>query len=256
MFLVGMILGNAFREYIANFRVALAFGLLLLFVPVLMLDFFQSQNLFFSSGSFFVEYKVVSPDILLAELLVAVVFLVFFSFFVSLMVFGIRKDLSKVRVEYYLSEMVQKFTVKIFLFFLLYSITLFALGFFLVLVLEPGTGALLASLVLLVVSLFFLFVPQAIVVDEVGVFDAVKESLDFVSKNVHSFFTVIVVGSVLLAIILLLEFALDFFVLELLPGRFVSAFLLFVFLVPFLEALKTYLYMFKFDLVKKSEMAK
>lgn len=251
-----MILRNAFREYAANFRVALAFGLLLLFVPIFLLDFFQSNNLFFSSGSFFAEYKVVSPTVLLVELLLCVFFLVFFSFFVSLIVFGVRKDLSKVRVEYYLSEMVQKFTVKIFLFFLLYSMALFAIGFFLVAVLEPESGALVASLVLLIVSIFFLFVPQAIVVDEVGVMDAVRESLDFISKNVHSFFTVIVVGSALLAVILLLEFALDFLMLRFLPGRFVSVFLMFVFLVPFLEVLKTYLYMFKYDLVKKSELVK
>lgn len=251
-----MILENAFREYLANIRAALAFGLLLLFVPVFLLGFFQSQNLFFSSGSFFAEYNTASPEVLALEFVLVVFFLVFYSFFVSLVVFGVRKDLSKVRVEYYLAEMIKKFTVKVFLFFLLYSIVMFAAGFILVLALEPLTGVLLGSLLLLIVSLFFMFVPQAIVVDEVGVWDALRESVEFISKNVHSFFTVIAVGSALLAVIVLLEFALDFLFLAFLPGRFVSVFLLLVFLVPFIETLKTYLYMFKFDLVKKSEMAK
>ena len=251
-----MILENAFREYKANFRAALAFGLLLLFVPVFMLGFFQSENLLFSSGSFFVDCKLASPAVLALELVLGVLFLAFFSFFVSLVIFGVRKNLSKVRVEYYLTEMVQKFTLKIFLFFLFYSLILFAAGFVFVSVLEPVSGVLLGSLFMLLLSLFFMFVPQSIVVDELGVWDAIRESVDFTSKNVHSFFTVLVVGSVLLALVVLLEFAIDFFAIGLLLGRFVSVFLMLVFLVPFMEVLKTYVYMLKFDLVRKSEMTK
>lgn len=251
-----MILKKAFGEYFSNIRAALAFGLLLVFVPLFLLNFFQSQNLFFSSGSFFADYKIVSPLVLVLEFLLMVFFLVFFSFFVSLIILGVRKDLSRVKVEFYLSEMMQKFTVKIFLFFVFYSILLFLLGFFLVKVMEPVLGTMIGSLVMLVFSLLFLFVPQAIVVDEIGVLDALKESIDFISKNVHSFFTVIIVGSVLLALIIVLEFVLDFIFLDFLPGRLVSIVLIVVFLVPFMEVLKTYLYMFKYDLVKKSELTK
>jgi len=108
---------------------------------------------------------------------------------------------------------------------------------------------------LLIISLALLFVPQAIVVDEVGVLDAVRESFDFIKKYPGSFFRVVMTGTVLVALVLLIEFALDFLVLDFLPGRFVSAFLLLVFVVPFLEAMKTYVYMLKFDLVRKSEQA-
>jgi len=251
-----MLLENAFKVYMENIRAAIAFGLLLLFVPVFLLEFFQSQNLFFSSGSFFVEYSLASPEAIALELGVAALYLILFSFFVSLMVFGVRKDLSKVRVEYYLSEMVQKFTVQIFLFFLLYCTLLSAIGLLAVLTLEPLTGMYAASLVMMMVSLLFMFVPQAIVIDEVGVIDALRESLEFISKNPKSFFTVIVAGAALLAVVILIEFLLDFLLLDVLIGRFVSVLLLFVFVVPYIEAVKTYAYMLKFDLVKKSELTK
>ena len=113
-----MILKSALREYQENFRVALSFGLLLVFVPVLLLEFFQSQNIFFSSGSFFAEFALTSPTVMIPEIILVVFFYVLYSLFVSLMVFGVRKNLSKVRVEYYLSEMMKKFSTKIFIFFL------------------------------------------------------------------------------------------------------------------------------------------
>ncbi len=250
-----MILKNALREYTENFRVAISFGLLLLFVPVLLLEFFQSQNIFFSSGTFFAEYALVSPIVLVPEIVLVVFFFVLYALFVSLMVFGVRKNLSKVRVEYYLREMVKKFSTKIFIFFLASGLLMFTLSLILISVLDPATSALIASLVLLIISLALLFVPQAIVVDEVGVLDAVRESFDFIKKYPGSFFRVVMTGTVLVALVLLIEFALDFLVLDFLPGRFVSAFLLLVFVVPFLEAMKTYVYMLKFDLVRKSEQA-
>jgi len=251
-----MILKSALREYRENFRVALSFGLLLVFVPVLLLEFFQSQNIFFSSGAFFAEYALASPTVMIPEIILIIFFYVLYSLFVSLMVFGVRKNLSKVRVEYYLSEMLKKFSTKIFIFFLASSTLLFAIGLILISVFDPAISVIIASLVLLALSLAFLFVPQAIVIDEVGVVDAVHESFDFIKKYPGSFFRVVMAGTVLIALVLLVEFVLDFLVLEFLPGRFVSAFLLLVFVVPFLEAMKTYVYLLKFDLVRKSEIVK
>ncbi|MCX6802613.1 MAG: hypothetical protein NT067_05905 [Candidatus Diapherotrites archaeon] len=250
-----MILENSWKEYLANARAAIAFGLLLFFVPFLLLDFFASQNMFFSSGSFFIEYNIVNPAVFIVEFVLASIFLFFFAFFVSLIVFGVRKNLSKVRVEYYLAEMVRKFSVKIFVFFWLYMVAFFAFGFLAVTFMEPASGILLVSLALLALSLLFMFVPQAIVVDEVGIADAVRESAGFIAKNISSFLMVLGIGVALTAGVLLLEYALDFIALDVLPGRFVSVIILLVFVVPFLEVLKTYMYLMKFDLVKMSEMA-
>jgi hypothetical protein len=250
-----MILENSWKEYLANARAAIAFGLLLFFVPFLLLDFFASQNMFFSSGSFFIEYNIVNPVVFIVEFALASIFLVFFAFFVSLIVFGVRKNISKVRVEYYLAEMVRKFSVKLFLFFWLYMAAFFAFGFLAVSFMEPASGVLFVSVALLVLSLLFMFVPQAIVVDEVGIIEAIKESVSFISKNISSFLMVLAVGSVLTAAVLLLEYSLDFIALDILPGRFVAVLIMLVFVVPFLEVLKTYTYLMKFDLVKMSEIA-
>ncbi|MEM0360308.1 MAG: hypothetical protein QXK06_03155 [Candidatus Diapherotrites archaeon] len=252
---INMILENSWKEYLSNFRAALAFGLLLFFVPFFMLDFFASQNIFFSSGSFFLEYNVAAPAVLLVEFALLSVFLVFFAFFLSLIVFGVRKNLSKVRVEYYLAEMIQKFSLKIFLFFWFYLLAFFVFGLLVSIFIGPAFTVLLVSIILLVFSLFALFVPQAIVVDEVSTTDAFKESALFIAKNPRSFLTVVCLGIVLTTAVILLEYALDFLAIWLLPGRFVSIIIFLVFVVPFLEVLKTYIYMMKFDLVKMSEMA-
>jgi hypothetical protein len=134
-------------------------------------------------------------------------------------------------------------------------IAFFAFGFLAVAFMEPASGVLFVSLALLVLSLLFMFVPQAIVVDEVGITEAIKESVSFTAKNISSFLMVLAVGSVLTAAVLLLEYALDFIALDILPGRFVAVLVMLVFVVPFLEVLKTYTYLMKFDLVKMSEMA-
>ncbi len=243
-----MLLEKCFREYVSNFRLALLFGLLLVFVPF----FAAFPNIQFSSGTLSIEYAGVPLQFLLAEFVLVALFLAFFSFFVSLVVLAVRKDLSKIRVEFYLSEMLKKFALKIFAFFFLYSLALFFLGFGLVL---AGANLFLANAVLFVVSLPFVFVPQAVVIDEVSLPQAVMESVSFTWRNFRSFLFVFFAGSVLIALVLLVSFGVDLVATRLFAGEYLAMLVSMVFIVPFVEILKTYAYMLKFDLIKRSEMA-
>ena len=239
-----MILEKAFFHYKNNIKASLAFALLLVFVPIF--SFFES--VFASSGSMFLDYNTIELSQALLFLPAFLLFLVFYAFFISIIVFSVRKDLSNVKLQLYLQEMIQKFSLKLFVFFALFSLLLYAvvlLGLFL------GASILALSLVLLVVSLLLLFVPQSIVVDEEDVLHAILNGMEFISKNPKAFLQVVVVGTVLLAVVALVGEAFDAFSVF---GAHVSLLLTLVFVLPFLESMKTYLYMMKFELIKSPQL--
>jgi len=243
-----MMLEKCFREYVSNFRIALLFGLLLVFVPLLA----YFSNIQLSFGTLSIEYAFAPAEFIAVEFAIIALMLAFFSFFVSLVVLAVRKDLSKIRVEFYLSEMLKKFSFKVFVFLFVYSLVLYFIGLLLVL---SGASLLEVNAAIFVISIPFLFVPQAIVIDEVSVSQAVMESLHFSWKNFRSVLFVFCAGSVLVALVLLLSFAADIFAVRIMAGRYIAMVLTMVFVVPFMEIMKTYVYMLKFDLIKRSEMA-
>lgn len=243
-----MLLESSWAQYKANFKTALVFALLLVFVPV----FAFFQNMYISSGSIFLDYGLLflDPVALLAEAVLIVLFLVFYSFFVSIIVFSVRKNLSKLKLNFYLREMLQKFTLRIFVFYALYCLLLFLLSLGL---LYLGLHMFFVGLMILVISFVLMFVPQAVVVDEEGLRHAVSTNFEFLFHHPRAFFVVLVVGALLLALLQLLEFGLSHF--SLLASYF-SLFLNLVFILPFVEVMKTYLYMMRFDIIKQHEIVK
>lgn len=241
---------NAFSLYKEHLRLSLLFGTLLVFIAFFSLF----SNIVFSSGSFFWEYSFFYEGLLvIAEFLGLLLFLAFYSFFVSAVIFIVRKELSKVRVEYYLSEMIKKFAFRLFTFFTLFIFGLIILGSFLTWI---GVHVLIINFIFLVLSILFLFVPQAIVIDEVKIRYAVQDSYEFILRNKGITFLILVLGSAFLAVILLLEYVLDMLSIGLYVGRIVSFCIVLMFVIPFFEMLKTYSYMLKFGLVKGGESVK
>ena len=238
-----MVLKRVFVHYRKNFKAAIAFALLLVFVPV----FAVFENVFFSSGSAFLNYNIWDLPSILVFIAPFLLFLVFYSFLISIIIFSVRKDLSKLKLTFYLSEMIQKFALKIFIFFVFFSIILFAISMALI---YFGVSVLLVSLFLLVVSIALLFVPQSIVVDEENIFHAIQNNFEFIAKNPKAVAQVIVVGWALLVVASLIGELFDLFYFL---GAYVSLFLTLIFILPYVEAMKTYLYMLKFDLVKSTQ---
>ncbi|MBU1121068.1 hypothetical protein KJ660_04290 [Candidatus Micrarchaeota archaeon] len=236
-----MIVRNALGDYFENIKLSLLFGVLLVFV----FFFLFFSNLFISSGSIFLEYSLneVNIGVLALEIAVIAVFLVFYSAFVSLIIFNVRNKLNKVKVDYYLKDKLHRFSLKLFVFLLVYFIVLFFLSSLLVFFSLP---VWIVNLLLLIVSLFFLFLPQAIVVDEDSITHCIANNLEFMSKNILPVIKIIVVSMVLIAVIALAEYALDVVALI---GRYISLIILLVFVVPFIEVMKTRLYMTKFTLI-------
>jgi len=234
-----VVLQLALKDYFENFKLNLLFGVLLVFSFIALFE-----NIFVGSGTIFLEYNIFSVDLLVLvfEVISIIVFLVFYSLFVSFLIFNVRNKLNRVRLNYYLSEKLHKFGFSLALFFILYFLVFFLLYSLMIFFSIP---LLAVNLILFVFSLPLLFVPQSIVVDESKISHSIESSFEFLTKNPLTVLKVIFMSTVFLLIIPLIEFAFDFVFLI---GNYVSLLLVLFFVVPFIEIVKTRLYMKKFGL--------
>ncbi len=239
------VLDRCWGLFVSNYYAVLVFGLLLAFVA--WFNFFS--NAFLAAGTFFFDIGVppLPLSTLLTELASAVVFLLFFSIFLTVIIFQIRRRLVHVHLKNYLGELFPRFVVRVFAFVASWAVLLFALQSVLVL---SGVSPVVASLMLAILSIAFLFVPQAIVVDEEGLLHAVLNNFEFwIRSPVHAV-GVVVLGLLLVTVLQILDAG----IASAVAGGHVAGLVLAVFfVVPFLEVVKTYLYMGKFGVLRGHE---
>lgn len=242
-----LFLSKSISLYLKNFRTSLIFALLLVSVV-----FFSSfPNFLVSSGTIFFSYSLSFPEIgvLATQIVGMLVFLLFYSFFVTVIVFSVRKELSHVKLSYYVAEAIRKFSFKMLAFFAFFVAVLYLLQLFF---LSIGLHPVASALILLVLTAMFIFVPQAIVIEEESLLHGLQTNFDFIMKNPRSLLLVLAVGALLLAVLQFVEFGID---RAFLLGNYVSLLVVMLFIQPFLEIFKTYLYMVnKFDLIREHEL--
>ena len=233
---------QSFGAYASNITTALAFALLLVFV----LPFFWLSNTIVASGTVILDYGFMKqhPVVALLVLCLVLAFLFFYSLLVSLMVFAVRNELSHVKVHLYLKEKLDKFGLKYFVFLAAFTVLTALVASVLV---DFGVSTAWVNLVLLVLSASFLFLPQAIVVDEESLVSSVLTNWEYIGKHPLHFLFVMAFGLVSVFVLQLLEYALDYYFAW---GGFISLLIALVLLVPFVEALKTYIYMNRFGILQ------
>ncbi len=240
--MIGVVLKRAYEEYFSNFKVMLSFGVLFLFLAIFALF----DQFFFGSGSVFFSLNANLLGGILG-LLVSLVFLYFFSFFVSLTVYAAHRDVQYMSFDSYWNDLFKDAAIKIFFFYLILAILFYAIS---------SVGflygfAFYALLLNLIISLIVLFVPQSIVLDTTSVFEAVSKSIEFWSNNFLVSLTIFLLATVALFLITAIELVLQLFNL---PGVAVSFFLVLVVLVPFFEQTKSYAYLMNNALLKSNEV--
>lgn len=238
---------RAWQVYRENLKPGLVFVFLFLLLPVLAL-FAPATAL--ASGTFFAEYGWPGALQAVALLALAAAALAVFSFALTLVVLGVRRSLSRVRHPRQVPELARVFVSKVFVFFALYSAGFYALSLAL---LAAGVPFPLAAGALFLLALPFLYVPQALVVEEASLAHGVEAGVRFALQNPRYVGVAVAVGAALLALAVLAGFLLNAVFLEALPGRYVAMLLVLAGVVPFVEALKTYQYMMRFDLIRRSE---
>ena len=247
-----MIYLYAAEHFIKNLKACLSFGILLVFVFLFLL----LPNIQVSAGTMIFDYGLAAnPLVLILEVILLLVFIMFFSIFSTLVIFGVRKEMSAVKISYYLREMLQRFAWKMFGFYALLtfgSIVIALIGVQLSLWFHPF-AFYLANGIIFVVSLALIFVPQAIVIDETDIRQGIENNFAFIKKNPGAFVLVAVTALVLLGLMPLLEFVADTLFYA---GRFVALIVTLLLIVPFLEIVKSHEYMERFELVKSTHRLK
>lgn len=238
-----MLLNRAILEYAKNFVTVLVFLLLGLFVLVFSLF----ANSFVGSGTIFLEYNVLSaePLVALAQIVLVVVFLAFFSVFMVVVSFAVRQSIAKVKFDRYLNEKIPRFSLELFEFFLFFSVLAFLVG---VILIGIGFPLALVSFLLFVFSALLFFVPQAIVIDELSWASAVPQAVHFFFSHLGTALFVLAFGIVLMLAVPFVELFFDQFFFA---GRFVSLILVLLVVMPFIEILKTVAYLSKFGLIRE-----
>lgn len=248
--MIGLILRKSVAEYMANFKVVATLGILVLFFSFLMFfkQFFPFlDQFFFSSGTAFLSFNPGGWDSTIIGLAIGIVFLYLFSFFVSVITYSVKQDVQHFSLDVYWDTLFKSAALKIFVLYLILSIVFYALMFF---GLMGGYSA--GALVLcFIVSVLLMYAPQSIVLDELTVSASVAESVRFWMKNPVVAGVTVLLSAFLLFVIVFIELALE---MASLPGIAVSLLLTLLFLVPFIEQMKSYSFMMKFDLIRTPEV--
>ena len=238
-------LREAFVHYRNNFSTAMAFAILLVFI----LPFSLIANINIESGTSALDYSLLvdNPTNMVIAVAVALLFILFYSVFTSLIIFAVRKDMVKIKIHYYLTQKIEKFSLKIFVFYTALFLVLFVIN---ALLIQLGAPALAGTAISFLITILLLFVPQSIVIDELSLRSAIHSNFDFMKKNPAVIVYVLLAGITILAVINVIEYALDylFFI-----GRFITPVIVLVFAVPYIECIKSIAYMKKYELVKAKQ---
>jgi hypothetical protein len=184
----------------------------------------------------------------LLGLLIGLIFIYFYSFFVSLTVYSVQRDVRRMDIDTYWNKLMKDSAFKIFFVYLFLAVIFFLISALSVYV---GWGIGFAVILNLFISLVFMYAPQSIVLDGSSPIYSLLESLTFFISNPWLSLFILFTGSLLLSLIYLIEFLLSLFFI---PGNFVSVILVLFFVVPFIEQMKSYAFILKFDLIGKAEI--
>jgi len=239
--MLDVVLKRAIEEYVSNFKVMLSFGVLFLFLPLFLLF----QQFFLGSGTVFLSFNTSLLGVI--GLIIALVFLYIFSFFVSLTVYSVHRDVQTINFDTYWNALFKDAALKIFFLYLVFAILFYAISS-----LGLIFGFVFVALVInLILSLVIMFAPQSIVLNGSSIGEGIQRSIEFWFESPLVALAIFVLASILLFVIILIELALD---LAGLPGVIASFLLILVFLVPFIEQTKSYAYLLRVDLLKSSEV--
>jgi len=236
-----LILKRSIEEYRANLKVIISFGILLAFLFLFV--FFE--QFFLSSGTVFLSFDFSILSII--GIVLGLIFLYVFSFFVTLTVYSVKRDVQRMDFDTYWNFLMKKAAARIFIFYLILAIVLYIISS-----IGLALGVVAISMIIsFVISMLLMYVPQSIILDEAKIFPAVIKSIEFWLANPLTSILIVVVGAILIFISIMIEFFFELFVL---PGVGVSFIILLIGIVPFLEQTKSYAFVLKYSLIRETEV--
>lgn len=250
---VDSLFSHSLKAYFSNFRLISFFSMPFV-ISLLVFSFFFPLPNYVSLGGIFLRFGSIQHDLQLVDFAVtAAAFLAslfLFSFALAAVNILIRSQRTLNRLTEYEVERVEHATFKLF--------TLLLAAFLLILVFnllvadmtvssagkQAAIGPVLGSLFALVVSLAVLFAPQAVAVDDVPLQHAASASFKTIARQFGLFVFFIAFSALLLTVN-----AWAFQQFDSGWSRLLSAAVNGMVLLPFLEVLKTQIYLSKYTLL-------
>ncbi len=241
------IVADSLKSYFENIKLVLPFSFLVLVVVLFTMSFFT----YVTGGAGFLRYTdVISMSLSSYEIFLYFMATVIGTFSVSFLSVAIvllvklRRTLDDIGFMKMLYRFPRNVWKLMLIWFFLGAIT-FAIGVGTAYFNLPGTA--MAFLMLLVWG-FFIFVPQTLVLEEYGFIRSLKESAKFFLKKPGAVIGIYLISVIGLFVLVLIETMIGHLKVFWLSPIF-SSFLLFVFVLPYIEFLKTNLYLSRYKLL-------
>jgi hypothetical protein len=218
--------------YLKYFYIVIGLGLALL----ILMNTFALESFDILSGN--LAYIKFTSFFNISAFITALLFgLIVQAFFVTLLIYVIKRDLLDQNKRIYLLELVKKFMWQLFFF----NVVINLICFFIFMIFAKTIVWYIGILLILLIYLASFFVNQSIIIDEQGIPKAIEFSVRYMKKNITKTIFLLVVGLVIYFIIFLLSIYFSF-------GYFIGIILFNLFLYPFIEILKSVLYLTKFKI--------
>ncbi len=234
----------SFKKYIENYKLAFSFSILFIFL-LFIID--PLINIF--GGTLNLSYNVVNAHFVNLILILVTTFVLMFiySLIQSVLIYKIGK-------EYSISEIVPfKKVQKLF-----YKLLRFNFAFFLLIFLLSSIfydlnilNNVIVQIIFLIISVALWFVPQILILENETISKSILLSIKYFKRNWFHFITLFLTAFILILITSLLD--------VLIPGVggiVVSTGFFVIFVIPYIEILKTEIYLNKYNLLKPRHQLK
>ncbi len=239
------VLSRTWKSYRSNLGLVLisAVALIIAFlVPVFasLPTFNDLGGVFLRMSSIYLNLNIFNSAIIIISFLFS---LVFISFALVLINVIVKHSRTRTKVKTEVIRSLERFTGIVFVTLLIYSAIVFAVG-----ILSYGTGfsAAITAIVALVLTPLVFYAPSSIVIDERGLFRAMKSSASFFFKKFDYFLLWLVVAIVLFTV-------LDFVFIHAfgtLASRYVMLVVSSILILPLLMLMQGEMYLNRFGLLK------
>lgn len=234
---MSMDLNVAFKKYLTNIKLVFATSLLLIFTLFLVNPLFS-----LSGGSLNLTYDLLNQDPLIILLtLVAFVAIVFaYTLLQTIVVYKIGREYdfenkNSREIKKPFLELI-KFNISFYLLLFIGLCVLFDFGL---------VNNLFVNIVLFIITILFWFIPQIIIMEKQSAEHSIVLSLNYIKKRPVYFVYLFVSVFILLLLTYIIDIVFGAF-----AGPIIAVVFFVMFVIPFIEILKTEVYLDKYDLLK------
>ncbi len=243
---VKLLLKHSWKSYSSNLKFILAFSIPLLFaLPLasLLPNYVASSGVFLRFSSLQTDLTAGSALFIILAFLFS---LLLYSFAVTAINMVVKHQRTLTRIRHTEFEAIEVLTLKLFTVFLAAFLASFV-GALWLRDAYPSKSQFLVPAWSLLVSLIVLFVPQALVIENHHLWSALELAFKVLTRKFYYFVFFLLLSSALILANTALFLALsDFGPVALQAGVTVNA----LFILPFLEVLKTQIYLSKYSLLR------